>query len=90
MLRNVPQGVHLVKADPPIAVEQNNFIGIYYLRSTAENVMAQAMLADDAVLGSELYEVYETPSKIYIMTTENVTLFPCELIVLVHDSFMGY
>ena len=55
VLRNAPQGVHIVEADPPIEVEQDDFIGIYYPRSTAENVIAQEMLADDAV------EVYETP-----------------------------
>ena len=68
VLRNAPQGVHIVEADPPIEVEQDDFIGIYYPRSTAENVIAQEMLADDAVLGSELYydEVYETPVR-YIL-----------------------
>ncbi|XP_012944719.1 basement membrane-specific heparan sulfate proteoglycan core protein [Aplysia californica] len=51
-------GVQTVTVDSPIPVQRGDFIGIFYPRSTPNNVIAQATLADDVVASTELYQDY--------------------------------
>ncbi|XP_025082607.1 basement membrane-specific heparan sulfate proteoglycan core protein-like isoform X8 [Pomacea canaliculata] len=51
-------GRQTVSVTRPIEVQRGDFIGIFYPRSTRNNVIAQATLADDAVPASELFQNY--------------------------------
>ncbi|CAG5123327.1 unnamed protein product, partial [Candidula unifasciata] len=53
-----PIGYRNVDLEQPISVQQGDFIGIFYPRSTQNNVIAQATLEDDAVLSHELYQTF--------------------------------
>ena len=53
-----PVGEHAVLTPVPIPVQRGDFIGIYYPRSTPNNVIAQATLADDVLPASEMYQNY--------------------------------
>ncbi|KAH9488652.1 Basement membrane-specific heparan sulfate proteoglycan core protein, partial [Bulinus truncatus] len=54
-LPSAPVGIREVDVSP-IPVKKGDFIGIFYPRSTHENVIAQAQLADDTVSSNELYQ----------------------------------
>ncbi|BFZ23346.1 hypothetical protein BsWGS_26385 [Bradybaena similaris] len=53
-----PVGFRSVDLEESILVQEGDFIGIFYPRSTPNNVIAQATLADDAVSSLELYQTY--------------------------------
>uniref|UniRef100_A0A0B7ATX1 Basement membrane-specific heparan sulfate proteoglycan core protein n=1 Tax=Arion vulgaris TaxID=1028688 RepID=A0A0B7ATX1_9EUPU len=51
-------GLNSVDVEVPIQVQQGDFIGIFYPRSTPENVVAQATIIDDAISDTELFQIY--------------------------------
>ncbi|KAH9488649.1 hypothetical protein Btru_064884 [Bulinus truncatus] len=53
-LPSAPVGIREVDVSP-IPVKKGDFIGIFYPRSTHENVIAQAQLADETVSSNKLY-----------------------------------
>ena len=56
-------GAHVVNIAQPIAVEPNDFVGIFYPRSTRRSVIAQAGPGD--VRPDELYQVYQMEVRNY-------------------------
>ncbi|KAI8747719.1 basement membrane-specific heparan sulfate proteoglycan core protein, partial [Biomphalaria glabrata] len=54
-LPSAPVGIREVSTNP-ISVKKGDFIGIFYPRTTPNNVIAQAQLADEILSSNELYQ----------------------------------